>query len=380
MACGMPDWTGLLRALVDSVRDAACAPDAEHAAILAMCEGALHRGQLSMAASICRRLLSPADVDEVLRRQFGNHVLAQSNDVARRNMETRLKALVRGPWVGIVTTNYDTLIEKAIGQWVDREVVMVSEENPRLGSVLAAPPFGGFFFVKTHGSIGGGKVVLSTEEYDRTYLASSRMRAFLSALFLRYFVVFVGCSLEDESVRIRRQLAIDFDGLIPSSYALLPDVERFRDRAGWLRDVAKIDSLFYHATDGSHRAVDEFLIQAAQCFDPATGSNPANSTRYELAQLPIDARVGQVGAVNVDLLRLVKALPGGAVDHLDLVELSRIKGLEIPPGLVELSAEERVYRMLFLVSVGFAEEQRLDDRSIRYTLLPGVSAAISQRP
>ena len=42
---------------------------------------------------------------------------------------------------------------------------------------------------------------------------------------LRYHIVFVGCSLEDEILRIRRKLCFDFSSRIPTAYALLPESE-----------------------------------------------------------------------------------------------------------------------------------------------------------
>ena len=370
MACGMPNWIGLLRDLVLSARQAECSGrTAEYRDAIDTCVRAIETGQLTMAASLLRKLLPPADMDEAVRQRFGNHVLAQAEDAKRKSMESRLRSLVRGPWSGIVTTNYDVLIERAIGEWVDREVVMVSEDNPRLGTVLASPPSAGFFFVKTHGSVSGGRVVLSTEEYDRTYLGTDRMTSFLSAMMLRYFVVFVGCSLEDEIVRMRRKLSVDFDGLIPSAYALLPDTEQNRVRSGWLREFAKIESILYPSLDTTHESVQQFLEQAAGCSDIATAENPTEDlTRSDLSKLPVPQRLEKIGSVNRDLLELIQSRPNHAIDHLDLVNLTRLDDANIKPPLFELSEEERVYRVLFLVSVSLVSETRVKGGAVRYVL------------
>jgi hypothetical protein len=364
--------------LARTAKETDCGRIAAEAAVATQaCERAIEGGQLAMAASLLRKILTPTDLDEAIHRQFGNHVLAQASPVREKSMRARLADLVRGPWAGIVTTNFDTLIEMAIGQQVDREVVMVHEDNPRLGHVLAAPPAAGFFFVKTHGSISGGRVVLSTEEYDRTYLASPRVNAFLSALFLRYFVIFVGCSLEDEVVRIRRKLAVDFEGLIPPAYALLPDNAYNRTRAGWLRDAAVVESILYPVQDDTHAAVDQFLAEAASCSDLATaGGLSGEITRTDLSRLDVVDRLQRIGTVNLELLRLLASLPARQLPHVSLVNLNRLEEAEIQPRLFEISAEERVYRMLFLVSVGLTEEQSTRDGGTVYRLSKAAADAL----
>jgi len=379
MPCGMPAWFGLLKGLLDVARDAKCSgPVAESYGALETCERALDNSQLAMAASILRKLLSPADLDEAIRQRFGNHVLAQAGKLDRDTMEARMKHLVRGPWVGILTTNYDTLIEKALGRWVDREVVMVNEDNPRLGSVLASAPSAGLFFVKAHGSISGGRLVLSTEEYDRTYLGTSRMTSFLSALFLRYYVVFVGCSLEDEVIRIRRKLSLDFDGLIPVAYALLPDSEQNRTRLSWLREVAKIEPILYPESDRQHTSVEKFLAEASRCVDLATREKTKEEvTRTNLARVPVRDRLDRIGLVNVDLLQLIAGQPNVSLDHLDLVDMTRIIGAPMKSRLYEISPEERVYRALFLVSVRLLTEVQRKGTPVRYVLPEDVRKQLS---
>jgi hypothetical protein len=379
MSCGMPNWEGLLKHLVQAARDARRAEGSDLSS-LDVCSGAIAAKQFMMAASLVRKLLPPSDLDEAVRQCFGDHKLSQASESQQETTNARLKALVQGPWAGIVTTNYDTLIERALGQFTDREVVTVSEDNPRLGAILASSPAGGLFFVKTDGSISGGRVVLSTEEYDRTYLGSPRMNSFLSALCLRYHLVFIGCSLEDELVRIRRKLAVDFDGLIPTAYALLPHTSDNRGRADWLREVAKIDPILYTASDPEHRAVAEFLVEAAACADPATGRGTNEElTRTEFVKLAIPNRLDRVGTINRELLHMIRARPKHTIDHKDLVGVSLLGKVDVGPQLEILSPEERVYRVLFLVSVGLLSERRAAGGRVVYAMPREVVTALAGR-
>jgi len=267
------------------------------------------------------------------------------------------------------STNYDALIERAIGQWISEEVAFTTGFDPRLGNILASPPTGSLFFVKVHGSISGSEIVLTTEEYDRAYLSTSRISTFLTALMLRYFVVFVGCSLEDEVVRLRRKLVVDFEGLIPTAYALLPDTEQNRVRRGWLRDVAQIESITYPEGDANHSSVTYFLEQAGHSADLlADHGRMTGLTRTDFLGMPIQERLAGIGTVNEELLRIVCDSSDNRISHTDLVELSRYDSDSGGMSISKISPEERVYRMQFLVSIGLVEELKED--TLKY-ILPG---------
>src|SRR5262245_31787443 len=60
MACGMPNWRGLLDELIKAARAAECSGRAqEYRDPIAACEQAIDSGHYIMAASILRKLLSP---------------------------------------------------------------------------------------------------------------------------------------------------------------------------------------------------------------------------------------------------------------------------------------------------------------------------------
>jgi hypothetical protein len=361
--------------------------------LLDTCRAAIENSRFDIAGSLLRDLLLPSDFDETIQQEFGNRRLANASKSSREAQLRRLRYLTRGPWAGIVTTNYDSLIETALAEQIlggnsmesidddaagfqQREVAIVQGDDSRIGTILARPPAGGFF-VKIHGSISGVDVVLSTEDYGRTYLGSPRTTSFLTALMLRYHLVFVGCSLEDELVRLRRKLASEFARVIPAAYALLPATETNRQRANWLRDSAMIECIMYPAVDHDHHAVEGFLEEAASCTDWALHRGSRAAITKRLSDLNISERVSAVGETNVLLLALIARQPDRSISHADLVELGRLHADKADALLYRLTPDERVYRVLFLVSVGLIGEDVDHIGSPTYRIHNAVMRAIT---
>lgn len=389
MPCGMPGWKSLLEALWNQV----CSSDASGSEprVLA-CKASIDSGNFEAAASMLRDLLLPAEFEEVVQRQFGVHRLSEIPDNIRIAQLSRLRALANGPWAGIVTTNYDTLIETALAERVvienkrdsdssqltnfcNREVIAVTGDDPKIGSILARPPAGGFF-VKIHGSISGTSVVLSTEDYDRTYLSTPRMTSFLTALMLRYHTVFIGCSLEDELLRLRRKLASEFKGVIPVSYALLPKTEMNRHRVGWLRTHAIIESILYEP-DESHSPVGVFLEEAAKCSDWIYRRSKVPGITHHLREAEVSKRLENIGEVNIRLLKTILSQIDHKVKHEGIVELDRLSTESRDETLFRISPEERVYRILFLVSIGLLFEEVDSDGLPVYGLVDDVAERLA---
>jgi hypothetical protein len=247
-------------------------------------------------------------------------------------------------------------------------VVRSGGDDPRLGAVLSASAL---FFVKIHGSINAGNIVFGTEDYDRTYVTTPQMSSFLTALMLRYHLVFIGCSLEDELLRLRRKLSFDFKGQIPTAYALLSGDDHNRHRETWLREHAQIETVLYSQLDRSHVSVDQFLRQAAACSDHTDRQSVAGVTQTELLKLTPRERWSRIGEANLELLKFVSRLPRKEVHHLDLLNPERLAAdRDIGPLLAGLTPEERVYRALFLTAIGLLTERVGHDGAARYSLTP----------
>ena len=365
MLCGMPGWGALLLGLLRDARDNAAGRQTLE--LLRACETAVDSGHHAMAASILRGVLSPGDFDEGVRGRFGLNVLHRAPAIIQERMLRRMRNLVSAPWAGIVTTNYDELIETALGRWTAGDTVQCAGDDPRLGTILASAPRGGLFFVKIHGSVSGSRIVLSTDEYDRMYIATPQVSSFLTALMLRYHLAFIGCSLEDEVLRLRRRLSSYFSGHIPTACALLPDDEANRLRSQWLREFAQVEALLYPANE-DHTGVDNFLAQAAAQADMVSVRGLSDGTQAELHRVSPRERLRRIGDVNQRLLEYVVSQPDETVCHSELLRL----GVSWTPGVTSalsgLTADELVYRVLFLVSIGLLFEEPTEDGTSRYTL------------
>ncbi len=372
--CDMPGWLGLLENILSIARESLHSENPS----LDSCKTALEHGNYALAASILREALPPADMDDAIRRNFGLHRLDQAKDAQQKRMRERMKNLALAPWAGILTTNYDELIEHGLNQWNHVERVSATGLDPRLGVILNTAPAAGMFFVKLHGSTIGSEIVLSTDEYDRTYIASPQMTAFLTGIMLRYNTVFVGCSLEDEIVRLRRDLTRRFRGMIPTAYALLQETADNRARQSWLRNLAQIETIFYPISDVNHLSLDQFLEEAAEISDPIISAKTSTVSTITLQKYrsagPIE-RLRMAGLDNQHIVLLVSRMPDQSLHHRDLVNPTRTLTAE-GELLATLSPNELTYRALFLISVGLLDESLDDDGERVYRVSDTVKRAV----
>jgi hypothetical protein len=356
----MPAWSGLLwRLLRKAEKSSTLFPDlGQRKAVLKSCRAALAKERFGYAATLIRRLLTTAELRDAVRECFGGQVLAGASPALRSQMQRRLAALLNIPFAGVITTNYDATIEEHIPVYAKRAFVQVSGGADRLGSILYESHFQQSFFVKLHGSL-DSEIVLSTEEYDRVYLGDARVRTFLTAAMLRYSFLFVGASLEDELVRIRRRLMLTYSGDVPPAYAIFPRNEENETRAEWLQNALNITSLLYESRSGVHSELDDILDAMAQGAERQIqmdmGFRPS-STIKELAKLTLRQRLQKIGAKNALIVQYVRGLSGKRIEHAAVTQLAGDVDPGVPPELAAMSADELVYRVLFLVSVGLLSE------------------------
>jgi len=360
-ACGMPDWCGLVERLI-AYGEQWLTPDR-----ILPARAALQTNNLPMAASLIKDILTPSLINDCLSETFGSVGFGRASIEKKRQMTSRMSDLVRATWAGIVTTNYDDLIERALAPAVDSahwvNDVQIHGDTVRLAEAFTASGQDKLFFVKLHGSLGGPHVVLTTEDYDEAYLRSPRISTFLSALMLHYHVVFIGCSLEDEIVRLRRRLSSDFEGHIPIAYALLPgDASEPANRAKEhvLKKQARIEVIWFRKDDAFH-GLDEFLAYLGDLPKPPEDFRAMyRFRRYEDRKSRLIGRIRQ-------LLDYIVDEPAQAITRKELA--TRIDSdTTLKARLCAESVEDELkYRLLYLSVLGMLNETP-DGDTFRYTV------------
>jgi len=191
-AAGLPDWPGLLKAMVALARQEERIDRKAEAYFLAECEGDLDKRDLPL----CFRLLEAEP--KVGRGMMEEWLRQLLRDSGHHPTEChRLLASARFP---LVTTNYDCLLEEGFSSHPPRPMVKTWRDlTPVLGELQA----GRCFVFKAHGCVNEpgvsgdpGSAILTTDDYKRLW-ANKAYRFFLGQLFAGHTILFVGYSLAD---------------------------------------------------------------------------------------------------------------------------------------------------------------------------------------
>lgn len=363
---GMPTWSSLLTRLINAAAERAQGSSnrpprsdgSVRQARLSEARRAIEERRFTYAASLIRESLPQQELKEIVSESFHRNELSKCTAAQLQRLNFRVENLLIGGYAGIVTTNYDSLIDDGISKLVNRRFRVANGDSKDLGSVIYSAHRGSSFFVKIHGTATQGDLVLSTEEYDAAYLSNPRMRTFLECVMLRHAIVFLGASLEDEIVRIRRRLVLDFDGEVPPAFAFFPESPAIRVRAKWLDQYARIETLFYDSSIPDHGGFDivlEELRKTAIAKSHQEHGLPPTELVSSLLGLEKKERLAAVGSLNAFIVKHIRSRARRTISHAQLPELA---GAETADGQFVGTFEEIVYRVLFLVSVGLLSQER----------------------
>jgi hypothetical protein len=241
MLAGYPSWAQLIDRLV---AEAKRVPNARTEG-LDVIEA---RGDYLMLAEFARVTLGPYDYTDILKEELGRPL--SPSPVHRLIAATDYR--------GIITTNYDRLLEIAIAQvrnWAPN--TFTHEGHSAMGSALFNPEL---FLFKLHGDLSSpASIVLSTRDYERLILFSPHVRALLMGLFLNYKLLFVGYGLRDPDFSlILNELTLSFENYVPKHYALVPNPGVFE--ADQLLRQMNIQLIGYDPAD-NHREAGDALQQ-----------------------------------------------------------------------------------------------------------------------
>lgn len=127
----------------------------------------------------------------------------------------------------VVTTNYDTLIERSYRAAGDDDVSVLTFKNAdELQRRLAQRKF---FILKAHGDAAkvGDGIVLTEVDYREVLYRQRAYQSLLQAIFTMFTVVFVGASMNDPEIRLLLGFIADAftPGSGPNHFALMVDEE-----------------------------------------------------------------------------------------------------------------------------------------------------------
>jgi hypothetical protein len=239
---GLPTWERLLSALVEEMR-------AEQISVEDVDEmdRLIAAGKLLEVAEHCKAQLGNRYVN-VLSARLG----ADDGDLPEPH-----QIIVRLPFSGVVTTNYDNLIETAYQKLTNVSLkAPTHEDTDVLGTLLFD---GNFFVLKAHGNLDRpSTLVLTSSDYRDILHSNAAFSAFFSSILMSKAVLFIGYSLNDPDFRLLldRHLST-FQRWVPERYALMPDVGAVESKVMW--ESMRIRVLSYPVEDGRHDAVLDFL-------------------------------------------------------------------------------------------------------------------------
>jgi hypothetical protein len=369
MPCGMPSWLGLMEKILEEAK--LVATDSYHDELIADMKESLEYGDIMLSVSIAKKLFKTPELNTIIRKTFSRDIYNNAGKEEQKIIDKRLDGLLNTPWAGIVTTNYDDLIEMGVGQHTDMPTIFSEVDSAQFGTSLVNSNFANRFYIKLHGSISNGNYVLGTEEYDRHYLSERKVSIFLCSIMLNYHLIFIGCSLEDEIVRLRRKLLLDFNGNIPTCYAVLPQSKRNMARKDDLLNTAQIQIIPY--PDGEHKNIEKFLDELKKSAEESTGSfitGDANIVEGNLRKVSKNKKLNSIGHVNVELYKLIS--DGDEKDGLTQIELlSKIAKLSKnkTTALSGISEAEIIYRALFLSNIGLLNCTKNSKEEVFYSAI-----------
>lgn len=238
---GYPSWSQLIERLVAEARR-------RPGARLDGLEVLEARQDYFMLAEFARSTLGPAEYVDLLRQELGHPVAVTE---AHRLIATT-------DFRGIITTNYDRLLETTITR--ERNWAPSTFTHEGLSPMAEALFNSELFLFKMHGDVlSPASIILTARDYDRVLLRSPHVRALLYGVLLNYKLLFVGYSLRDPDFNlILRELTMLFENYVPTHYALVPNAGAFESYH--LLKRMNIQVLGYDPAD-NHREVLEVLRQ-----------------------------------------------------------------------------------------------------------------------
>lgn len=203
---GLPSWSQLISLLIEEVRRIDPTKGVEF-------QQQVEMGHLLQVAQYAKAELGESAYFDVLIRCYRHGERHHSN----HDLVTQI------PFRGLITTNYDKLIETAFTlQKAEIPICFTPLSTSALASVLFSKRY---FIFKLHGDIDYPEsIILTKQDYTRILFSSPHVKTFIQSLFSQNTVLFIGYSLNDPDFDLLlTELTEIFAGSTPPHYAILPN-------------------------------------------------------------------------------------------------------------------------------------------------------------
>ncbi|MBX8619202.1 SIR2 family protein [Pseudomonas atacamensis] len=244
---GLPLWSELLTKMIDAA--------VAHRVI----DSAREAEYRSLVARPDKFLMVASGLKDNLRSHFDPFI--EETFLAPKPKPTPLhQALVSlNKLQFVVTTNYDTLLERAYRK-LDDDVSVCSFTDT--GEVQRRLSRREFFILKAHGDATklGNKIILTDADYRNLLFNQRAYQSLLSAMFTMFTIVFVGASMTDPEISLLLSYIADSfsPGAGPTHYALMSEEDITQvERDRWLNDF-KIQLITVSKAD-NYSELTEFL-------------------------------------------------------------------------------------------------------------------------
>lgn len=248
----LPTWDGLLIELLRHTVANGRMPKDEAATL----RTAIKEQKHEFVGEMIRRRMGEADYEQALETIFRNPELEPTH---------RHELIVALPFAGVLTTNYDKLLESSYARQRSLPPTYTFEDAADAAAALSHERF---FVFKVHGDIDRKKsIVLTQRDYRDVTHRQPGYRAVLNAIFITKTVLFVGCSMTDPDINLILETVTEsLRGKGPPHYALVPEREAKTAEAEYWRDFYGIRLIQYDATKG-HPEIDDFLDSLRRAVD-----------------------------------------------------------------------------------------------------------------
>jgi SIR2-like domain len=216
MWSGLPSWAGFLADLAVHLE-----ADGQSAELV---RREIGHGDLLQAASYAMSKMTPASFGAFIRKavKFGT---AAPHAIHKAIVEL-------GP-TSFITTNYDTLVEQALGVWRSDTFFPAPVTNKHLvelADILSARS--SHFVFKPHGDVNDVATIILTREQYRLLLPGGERHNALEALktlLVTRPVLYLGFGLRDPDFIYLRDLLLNiYQGAVRDHWAIMPDVTSLR--------------------------------------------------------------------------------------------------------------------------------------------------------